>query len=41
MTGATPNHNKIAGNLYAALNLSLKRQAYQVFITDKRLWIPT
>ena len=41
MTGGTPNHNKIAGNLYAALNLALKRQPYQVFITDQRLWIPT
>ncbi|MGD1809043.1 Uma2 family endonuclease [Dapis sp. BLCC M126] len=41
MIGGTPNHNKIAGNLYAALNLALKRQPYQVFITDQRLWIPT
>ncbi len=40
MTGGTPNHNKIAGNLYAALNLALKRQPYDVFITDQRLWIP-
>ena len=40
MTGGTPNHNKIAGNFYAALNFSLKRQPYQVFITDQRLWIP-
>jgi Uma2 family endonuclease len=40
MTGGTPNHNKIAGNLYAALNFGLKRQPYQVFITDQRLWVP-
>ena len=40
MTGGTPNPNKIAGNLYAALNFGLKRQPYQVFITDQRLWIP-
>ena len=40
MTGGTPNHNKIAGNFYAALNFSLKRQPYQVFVTDQRLWIP-
>jgi Uma2 family endonuclease len=40
MTGGTPNHNKIAGNFYAALNFALKRQPYQVFITDQRLWIP-
>ena len=40
MTGGTPNHNKIAGNFYAALNFSLKRQPYQVFVTAQRLWIP-
>jgi Uma2 family endonuclease len=40
MTGGTPNHNKIAGNFYAALNFALKRQPYQVFVTDQRLWIP-
>ncbi len=41
LTGRTPNHNKIAGNLYAALNLVLKPQPYDVFVTDQRLWIPT
>lgn len=40
MVGGTPNHNKIAGNFYATLNFALKRQPYQVFITDQRLWIP-
>lgn len=40
ITGGTPNHNKIAGNLYAALNFALKRQPYEVFITDQRIWIP-
>jgi Uma2 family endonuclease len=40
MTGGTPNHNKITGNFYAALNFALKRQPYQVFVTDQRLWIP-
>ncbi|MGD1700124.1 Uma2 family endonuclease [Dapis sp. BLCC M229] len=40
LTGGTPNHNKIALNLSAALNLALKRQSYDVFITDQRLWIP-
>ncbi|MGI2908637.1 Uma2 family endonuclease [Tolypothrix sp. VBCCA 56010] len=40
MTGGTPNHNKIAGNFYAALNFALKRQPLQVFVTDQRLWIP-
>ncbi len=41
MTGGTPNHNKITGNFYAALNFALKHQPYDVFITDQRLWIPT
>lgn len=40
MTGGTPNHNQIAGNLYAALNFTLKRQPYRVFVIDQRLWIP-
>ncbi|QLE56357.1 Uma2 family endonuclease [Nostoc sp. TCL26-01] len=40
MTGGTPNHNKIALNLSAALNFAMKRQPYQVFVTDQRLWIP-
>ncbi|HBL12937.1 MAG TPA: hypothetical protein DD379_16385 [Cyanobacteria bacterium UBA11162] len=40
MTGGTPNHNRIAGNFYAALNFSLKGKKYDVFVTDQRLWIP-
>jgi Uma2 family endonuclease len=40
MTGGTPNHNKITGNFYAALHFAFKRQPYQVFVTDQRLWIP-
>ncbi|MEH2072628.1 MAG: Uma2 family endonuclease [Nostoc sp.] len=40
MTGGTPNHNQIAGNFYAALNLALKRQPYRVFVAEQRLWIP-
>jgi Uma2 family endonuclease len=40
MPGGMPNHNRITGNLYAALNFALKRQLYDVFITDQRLWIP-
>ncbi len=40
MTGGTPNHNQIALNFSAALNLSLKRQPYRVFISDQRVWIP-
>jgi Uma2 family endonuclease len=40
MTGGLPNHNRIAGNFYAALNFALKEKPYDVFVTDQRLWIP-
>uniref|UniRef100_A0ACD5H4K1 Uma2 family endonuclease n=1 Tax=Desertifilum tharense IPPAS B-1220 TaxID=1781255 RepID=A0ACD5H4K1_9CYAN len=40
MSGATPNHNQIAGNFYAVLNFALKHQPYRVFINEPRLWIP-
>jgi Uma2 family endonuclease len=40
MSGATPNHNRITGNFFAALNFELKRQPYEVFVADQRLWIP-
>jgi Uma2 family endonuclease len=40
MTGGTPNHNQIALNFSGALNFTLKRQPYRVFVTDQRLWIP-
>lgn len=40
MTGGTPNHNKIALNFSTALNFALKRQPYDIFMTDQRLWIP-
>ena len=40
VTGGTPNHNKIALNLSSALNFALKRQPYDTFVTDQRLWIP-
>lgn len=40
MTGGLPNHNRIAGNFYAALNFALKGKPYDVFVTDQRLWIP-
>lgn len=35
VTGASPNHNRIV------LNLALKRQPYDVFVSDQRLWIPS
>ena len=40
MTGGTPNHNDIAGNLYTFLKLALRGKGYKVFMTDLRLWIP-
>jgi Uma2 family endonuclease len=40
MTGGTPEHNRISGNLYIALSLSLKRKPYEAFHVDQRLWIP-
>lgn len=40
MAGGTTNHNRIAGNFYAALNFALRQENYDVFIGDVRLWIP-
>ncbi|CAD5959696.1 putative protein sll1609 [Planktothrix tepida] len=40
MTGGTPDHNEIAGNLYTLLKFALRGQSYRIFITDQRLWIP-
>ncbi|MBE9077197.1 Uma2 family endonuclease [Romeria aff. gracilis LEGE 07310] len=40
MTGGTPDHNDIAGNLYVLLKLALKRKPYRTFYADQRLWIP-
>lgn len=40
MTGGTPEHNRISGNLYIALSLFLKRKPYETFHVDQRLWIP-
>jgi Uma2 family endonuclease len=40
MAGGSTNHNRLAGNFYAALHLALNNQDYDVFIGDVRLWIP-
>ncbi len=40
ITGGSTNHNRIAGNVYIALNFALPEQEYDVFIGDVRLWIP-
>jgi Uma2 family endonuclease len=41
MTGGTPNHNDIAGNLYILLKSALKGKGYRTFYVDQRLWIPS
>lgn len=40
MTGGTPNHNDISGNLYLLLKTTLRQKAFRVFHLDQRLWIP-
>jgi len=40
MTGGTPDHNVIAGNLLVVLKLALRGKLYSTFVTDQRLWIP-
>ena len=40
MAGGLPNHNQIAGNIYATLNFAFRGKPLQAFITDQRLWIP-
>lgn len=41
MTGGTPEHNRISGNLYIALSLGSKQRPFEVFHADQRLWIPS
>ncbi|NER85349.1 MAG: Uma2 family endonuclease [Leptolyngbya sp. SIO1D8] len=40
MTGGTPDHNDIAGNLLVILKSALRGQPYRTFVADQRLWIP-
>jgi Uma2 family endonuclease len=40
MTGGTPNHNDIGGNLYVLLKTLLKGKPYRIFIADQRLSVP-
>jgi Uma2 family endonuclease len=40
MPGGMPNHNRIIGNLFSALNFAFKGKPYEAFVTDQRLWIP-
>ena len=41
MAGASANHNKIVLNLCRLLPLKINGQAYEVFMSDMRLWIPS
>jgi len=41
MTGGTTDHNKIALNFAANLKFALKKQNYNIFIGDVKLWIST
>ncbi len=40
MAGATINHNRISGNIYAHLNFLLKDQKSEVFMSDVKIYIP-
>lgn len=40
MTGASINHNQIAGNVYAFLKFMLRQTNIKPYIGDLRLWIP-
>lgn len=40
MAGGSTNHNRIAGNFYAALNFTFNTEDYEVFMSDVRLGIP-
>ena len=40
MADGKPNHNKISLNFSSALNFALRKTAYDVFMSDLRLWIP-
>lgn len=40
MTGGTPAHNEIIRMLVFSLTGALRKQAYSIFVTDQRLWMP-
>ena len=40
MTGASINHNQIAGNVYAFLKFMLRKTDTKPYIGDLRLWMP-
>ncbi|NJN01858.1 MAG: Uma2 family endonuclease [Leptolyngbyaceae cyanobacterium SL_1_1] len=40
MTGRTPEHNEITRMFVFLLTAALRKQAYSIFFTDQRVWIP-
>lgn len=40
MAGATINHNRISGNIYAYLNFLLRDKESEVFMSDVKIYIP-
>jgi Uma2 family endonuclease len=40
VSGESPNHNQISGNIAATLNFAFKRKPFHPFIIDQRVWIP-
>jgi len=40
MPGGTPSHSRIILNFAGSLNHSVRKDDYQVFASDQRLWIP-
>ncbi len=40
MTGGTPTHNEVIGDLIFLLKVALKGKPYSIFVADQRLWIP-
>ena len=40
MTGGTPEHNEIIGNLIFLLKTALRQKPYSIFFADQRLWVP-
>jgi Uma2 family endonuclease len=40
MAGGTPAHNEITRMLIFLLTVALRKQPYNIFVTDQRLWVP-